>query len=269
MNPTIDKYVPPKILRTLGDYVRRKQVIEELKGKEVMTIRPFSIVILELKEKLKQLTSYFGEPRYGGKMYETRWVYPFHKKVQWYYKGIMNWEWQGTGEFINRMDLPEFQAAFKSFLSSIYYNNKDPEPEEIKTIIKTSFSRGMFTDARNIQFYNKKFKSTCKLFKIRVVIGSMNYTTPVHQYYHPRNLKRWDKVTKKTSNAGLKADTTYSWCDDYRRGGWTFGGITIADLESLYRVNNGLKPNATKDASGNKITLKYGDYAEWYLHKLV
>jgi hypothetical protein len=266
MNPTIDKYVPPKILRTLGDYVRRKAVIEELKGKEVMTIRPFSIVILELKKKLKQLNSYLGEPIYGGKMYETRWVYPFHKKVQWYYKGIMNWEWQGSGEFINRMDLPEFQEAFKSFLNSIYYNNKDPEPEEIKTIIKKWYGDVKFADVRNTQFY-KKF--SCKLFKMRVVIGTMNYTTPANQYYHPTNLKRWDKVTKKTSNAGLKADTTYSWSDEFSRGGWTFGGITIADLERLYRVNNGLKPNATKDASGNKITLKYGDYAEWYLHKLV
>jgi hypothetical protein len=96
----------------------------------------------------------------------------------------------------------------------------------------------------------------------------MNYNGSGSKYYHATNLKRWDKVTKKTSNAGLKADTTYSWSDDYSRGGWTFGGITVDTLEYLYRVNNGLKSNATKDASGNKITLKYGDYAEWYLHKL-
>lgn len=261
----LDKYVPPKILRTLGDYVRHKAVIEELKSKEVMTIRPFSIVVLELKEKLKTLNSYLGEPIYGGNMYEYRWVYPFNRCIMSYYKGIKNWEWEGSGEFIKRMNLPEFDDVVTKYI--LLHNEVKDDPEKIKEYIKKYYGTTRFADIRNTK-YHTRGTPNIKRIKIRVVIGTMNYNGGSSFYYHPRNLKRWDKVTKKTSNAGLKADTTYSWSNEYGRGGWSFGGITIDTLEHLYRVNNGLKPNATKDATGKKITLKYGDYAEWYLHKL-
>ena len=91
-----------------------------------------------------------------------------------------------------------------------------------------------------------------KIWSKKVVMGNLNLKGRVIGYYDATNLKGWDKRTGKTSNKGLKADTTYSYTDGYgHSGGWVFGGIKAASLSGMMK-KNGI------DTKG----LSYGDMAK-------
>jgi hypothetical protein len=96
------------------------------------------------------------------------------------------------------------------------------------------------------------------LIKRRASIGTMDLTKTPTSYYSLLNLKPWDKATKKTSNKGLKADTTYNWTTDYgTTRGWRFGGIQSGCLAGICKKNGLVEEKKKK--------YNYGDYAEWYM----
>ena len=98
-----------------------------------------------------------------------------------------------------------------------------------------------------------------KLFsiKIKYCYKTMNYnSTPIGKY-NIINFKHWDAVSKKTSNKGLKAISTYTYThirDDKR---WVFGGFKIDDLK-MWATQNGYDLKGTR----------YGDYGDWALKVL-
>jgi hypothetical protein len=90
-----------------------------------------------------------------------------------------------------------------------------------------------------------------KIWCKKIEMGRLNLKGRVYGYYDAINLKHWDKITGKTSNKGLKAETSYTYTDKDNRGGWTFGGIKAGDLCGVMK-RNGIETKG----------LMYGDMAE-------
>jgi hypothetical protein len=99
----------------------------------------------------------------------------------------------------------------------------------------------------------------------RVVRRTLNYENTPFKYESVLNYKKWDKITKKTSLKGLKANTTWTWTEPKRdgeegrarTGGWTFGGFCANSIE-YNAVENGFKKK-----KGQKYN--YGDFAEFLM----
>ena len=108
--------------------------------------------------------------------------------------------------------------------------------------------------------YNKEKGIT---IKIRQRIKTLDYKASIIPNYSPINLKRWNKITKKSTNKGCVAVS--AWSHHYETGGnrsgWTLDGFKAPDLE-YFVIKNGFKKE-----KGKKY--QYGDYAEWLLHTLV
>ena len=235
------------------------RVLKELKSRVPKPINWFAFVLLELNDYFKKRPIYFR-----GKMYEYRWVLPTYSRIEKYYK-------DDKGNTIYRMSKDEFlkrllkknpvmEFAMDTFGNQIY--NKEGKwrdmnnVELLKYVDKHWINRSGGCDI--LKTLNETFckrKANVPMFRMKFEIGRMDLSkTPIARY-SVLNLKRWDKKTKKTSNKGLKADTTYSWSENGMRGGWTFDGICVDNLKMLY------KQNGMKIAKG----MQYGDYAEWYL----
>lgn len=287
-------YKPPKILRRLIDYYLRQKVIEEFKSKPVKVINWFKIVLIELKRKmidLRSINSYSGlleNPKYSGKMYEYKYVLPSHRRVKYYFdkpntnkKSYCLFE-NDIFEYIKH---PVISYSIQSAIKNVYgWDTNDTSSitiGEIKNILKTKvkYSTEYYNDILHNYLYREKYnpknvpdKIKPYLIKVRFEVGKMDLTKTPRTYYDIKNLKWWDKTTLKTSNKGLKADTTYSWSEDGSRGGWTFGGITADDLERIcllngFKIEKEIKIKNGKEKSKDK-KYQYGDFANWFLHTL-
>lgn len=286
-------YTPPKILRRLMDYYLRQKVIEEFKSKPNKVIKWFNIVLIELKRKMvEKRYSYSGLkdiPNYDGKMYDYKYVLPSHRRVKYYFdkpdtklKSIMLFE----NSIFDYIKHPVVKYSIHSTIKDIYGwdTNKTDETtiKEIKDILKTKkqYTNTYYREILNDKLYKDKYNPKNVpdyikpyLIKMRFETGKMDLTKTPRTYYNPKNLKYWDKTTMKTSNKGLKADTTYSWSDEYHRGGWTFGGITADDLERIcvlngFKIEKEIKTKNGKEKEKDK-KYQYGDFANWFLHKLL
>lgn len=282
-------YTPPKILRRLMDYYLRQKVIEEFKSKPVKVINWFKIVLIELKEKLTlKRYSHNGlkdSPKYDGKMYEYHYVLPSHRRVKYYFdkpntnkKSYCLFE----NEIFEYIKHPVVSYAIRSSIKDVYgwdINKTDETTiKEIKDVLKSNkkYTNYYYKDVLNDKLYKEKYNPKYVppnvkpyLIKMRFETGKMDLTKTPRTYYNPKNLKYWDKTTLKTSNKGLKADTTYSWSGDGCRGGWTFGGITADDLESICILNGFKIEKEMRKGKEKDKKYQYGDFANWYLHKLL
>lgn len=275
-------------------------IIEELKNKigdNVFNILPnykhhkFNFVLIELKQKLKYLMSdkiYYNDditnkecPVYTGKMYNYYYVLSTNNKIDKnFYNDYSMKHLYNVSDILNNYNKYD---VIKWAVNKTLENHKYKE-DMINTIIKDDrrFINSLISD-----FYNLKPNETegigygeyliklinrhkweiknkpldVKTYKIKVEIGKMNYKINNRSYYNILNLKKWDKETKKTSNKDLKADTTYTWSDNYSSKGWVFGGIKSDDIENFSLINGFKKEKKKK--------YNYGDYAEWILHKLI
>ena len=232
----------------------------------------------------------FDYPTYKGEMYTYKYVLPFCNKVTYMFEkgdndiklNDKNLRRNFSFYVIENIKHPIISYIVKDCIEDIYnWNDNDYSEKtinEIKEILKQHIGYSKEASQYFDYDYNKRiylklnktydetdlrYMSTFlvdNLIQIRVKIGSMNLTKTQMHYYSPSNLKHWSKTTLKPSNKGLIADTTYSWTEHWGRGGWTFGGITAEDLENLC-IENGFKKEKKKK-------YQYGDYANWYLHKL-
>jgi len=279
-----------KVLRRLIDYYRRDKLIEELKSKPVKQINWFKIVLIELKQTLNNTWS-INRRLLGletGEMFRTMYVLPTHRDVRYYFEK----DGQKLRQFhkfhlFDYIDNPVIKYAIKRTIKNVYEWNGETDEDtikKIKDILKlkiVSYSYETYEDKlfnllQQEKWTKKEFKNLPELtqqirqfmIKKRFKIGSMDLKKTPRSYYSPLNLKHWDKKSKKTSNKGLKANTTYSWTDEEtkRRGGWTFGGITVDCLIRICQDNGFNEPK--KNINGKKINYQYGDYAEWLLYRL-
>lgn len=277
-------YPSPKILRNISYYHLHRKVIEELKSKPVKEIKWFNIVLIELKEKQNSIMYKYGKrldyPTYKGEMYTYKYVLKGHKNVRWFfnnqYKKCVNiFPYNFSDIYTENITDPIISYIVKDCIEEIYnWNDNDYSEKtinEVKQILRQKIEKSNETyEERAFKLLNKTYDETDmryisvflveNLIKIRVKIGSMNLTKTEMDFYSPLNLKYWSKTTLKPSNKGLIADTTYSWTEHWRRGGWKFGGITAEDLENLC-IENGFKKEKKKK-------YQYGDYANWFLHNL-
>lgn len=287
------EYKPLKVLRRLLDYYLRRKVIEEFKSKQVKSVNWFNIVLIELKRKLiLKRYSYSGlsdTPKYDGKMYKYDYVMPSHKKIRYYFDNPETNKKAYTlfdNMIIEYIKHPVISYCIKTTISDIYNwdinDLSDTTINQIKDILKTKkkwtdktykeiLCNKLYKEKYNIKDVPDYMKS--RLIKIRFEIGKMDLKQSPVYYYNPKNLKYWDKKTMKTSNKGLKADTTYSWSDDYSRGGWTFGGISADDLERIcvingFKIEKEIRIKNEKEKLKNK-KYKYGEFANWFLHTLI
>jgi len=271
-------YPTPKILLNISYYHLHRKVIDELNANPVKEIKWFNIVLIELRQKLNSMMYEYGKrlnyPTYKGEMYCYKYVLPSYIKVKWYFKNeydISPVYRLFENSFTDHIKHPIVSYFIKTCIKDIYdwdYDYSDITIHKIKQILKYKINSTETYNERVYKKLNEKYNnindihSSIKdyLIKIRIKIGSMDLKKTQRHYYSPLNLKYWDKTTLKTSNKGLKADTTYSWSDEYSRGGWTFGGITSNDLEKCCVYNGFIKEKKKK--------YQYGDYANWYLYKL-
>lgn len=153
-----------------------------------------------------------------------------------------------------------------------YEEETVPEPteEEMKKFWKGRFisdnSKDYQTNCQMFEYretqHNMAYKTHTHKYPKRCVVKTMDLTKTPRDYYSVLNVKHWDATTKKTSNKGLVADTTYSYsADSGCRGGWTFGGLEAHSLKDM-AILNGFPVV-------KKVKYQYGDYALWILKTLV
>jgi hypothetical protein len=249
------------------------RVLKELKAREFKPINWFEMVLLELKERNKKAPKdyYTGEPKYNGKMYEMRWVYYSNLRIKNLGRfSICDYESHLKNEepiVVWAFDKVEKKYPFQKDATHTKWRDALRD-KRLQRFLNSGGAYGCESFERRVndilqrkipvnEMKNVPKENNFKMYKIRYEIGTMKYNTSRLSYYSVLNIKRWDKNTKKTSNKGLKADTTYSWTDGFGRGGWTFGGLDASNMEDIC-LKNGFKKE-----KGKKY--QYGDYAEWYL----
>jgi hypothetical protein len=233
------------------------KVIKELKQGKFFKKegnRLFGFIRLELKEYLKKYTN-DQKIVYQGNMYEYRYIHRCNEK----HRHNTNISKYGEGLYAEPMMFEHYSAIYKRVIKA---------DQQVEVITPKELAKYSYQLREANRQSNEQFKDVFKLkpfkdfnIKVRVKIGKMDLKKTPRQYYNPLNLKWWDKTTKKTSNKGLKADTTYSWSyGSGERGGWVFGGLTADDMEK-FAMRNGFKFE-----KGEKYY--YGHFAEWFLHTL-
>jgi len=281
-------YPTPKILLNISYYHLHRKVIEELKSKSVKEINWFNIVLIELRQKQNSMMyhQYYGKlldyPTYKGEMYCYKYVLPSYRGVKWYFKkeGAIKNNYQFCeSDIMDYIKHPIVSYIVKTCIKEKYdwdYNYRYQTIHKIKEILTQHIGYSKETSKYFDYTYQEQVYKTLNekynnindihpsikdyLIKIKCKVGSMDLTKTQRHYFNPLNLKFWDKTTLKTSNKGLKADTTYSWTEEWGRGGWKFGGITADELEHICIINGFKKEKKKK--------YQYGDYANWYLHNL-
>jgi hypothetical protein len=235
----------------MGTLYLRKKLILDLESNYERPRNWFMIVLLELKQKMKT-------HKIRGRIYEKHYVFLTHSKIRNYFVNPQS-STQNKIEKFQDWNIKDFidHPILKYSMKHLLKPGQDAatyigENYENKKIVLGLLS--------NVQPDYKKVPADLKpyMIKIRFHISTMDLTkTPIH-YDSIFNFKQWDKTTKKTSNKGLKADTTYT-CTNWNGNpsGWSFGG-TSADSLSYMCEQNGFKADKKKKYN-------YGDYAEWYL----
>jgi hypothetical protein len=277
------------------DYEFRRSLREQNERRS----RKYLFLRLELFEYLKRYKSKYNyddkELIYNGKIYKTMYCRRLNDKVKNYYNignkkinyqehtdyKIRNdknaTEWyisfnnrmrreaikNGLAEAITELKTPltkeEYEASLPVGCNQRYEDRYERfEMEEF--INNHQGGRNEWKEFRN-EISNKYDEKNGYVIKIRVVEKTLDYSGLNRRYYDATNIKHFDPNTFKTSNKGLKADTTWTYSTGDRSAGWTFGGIDAKDIER-FAVKNGFKKE-----KGEKYV--YGDYAIWILRTLV
>jgi hypothetical protein len=255
------------------------RVVKELKEREYKPMKLLSMVLLELKNKLnkmlyKGVQNKLPYPIYSGDMYGYKKVYATNRKIKYYFNHYHRAEKKAycicESELFDYINHPLINWLVRDTIKNAYgWDGKDcseSKLKEIKEVLNTKkphhgrtyrdiLHDRMYKDVADYRHTPSYLHGYIK--RVRYVIGNMKYNTSNFHYLSVLNLKHYDPKTKKTSNKGLKADTTYSWSDDYNRGGWVFGGLKAGSLENICELNG------FKKEKGKKY--QYGDFAEWYM----
>jgi hypothetical protein len=227
----------------------RKKVILDLQSNFDRPRDWFAIVLLELKQKMKTHTI-----KMTARMYEYHYVLPTHPRVVYYF------------DYYDATN-PRHKKEYKIQYSIRHY----ADHPVVKYLIQSNLRKGedassllddweRMRDITNRIHSHKSVPDEIKpyLIRVRMSIGTMDLRQTPTPYSSILNLKPWDKATKKTSNKGLKADTTYNWTTDYgSTKGWKFGGISAGSLAGICKKNGLIEEKKKK--------YQYGDYAEWYM----
>jgi len=216
--------------------------------------RKWGFIMLELNEKNK-------DKKLNGKIYNYYYVKPTHPNVKQYYGKT----------YSDKYKCPYYQQD----ITNIYnYENKKYNKQDITDIkllqndsINEYINSSHTTEIRNMitavsKDMNPNYnKQTGYIIRKRFLHKTLDYKQSNNSYYHPSNLKYWDKTTMKPSNRGLKSTNAYIY-ETYKGNpcGWTFNGISSDDLSKL------CYDNGFKKVKG--VRPQYGDYANWYLHIL-
>lgn len=232
---------------TINTLYLRKKLIQDLESNFDRPRNWFSIVLLELKQKMKT-------HKIQGKMYENHYVFLTHSKIKNYFDNPQSITKQKIGRFQDWnikdfIDHPIIKHCIKPLLK--------PGQDAI-TYIEDFDNRKILLEQLSsvplLRFLPEDLKPY--MIKIRLHIGTMDLQKTKIPYLSIFNFKQWDKTTKKTSNKGLKADTTYTWNWNGTPRGWKFGGLPADSIAVLCRKNGFIE---------DKKKYNYGDYAEWYL----
>jgi hypothetical protein len=230
----------------------RKKVILDLQSNYDKPRNWFAIVLLELKQKMKKYKN-------TGKMYKYSYVFATHPRIQNYLDFIKPNNYRKKVYLFYSSLLTEFaDHPIVKYGLQKYYGRPLKEGESTEVLENYEKREKLYNTMNQLQDYKFVPEDLRKyLIKIRVSIGSMDLTLTPTPYYSLINLKYWNKTTKKTSNKGQRADHTYSWANEYRWGGWQFGGISADDLWAICKKNGFVEEKKKK--------YQYGDYAQWYL----
>jgi len=234
--------------------------------------------MIELKQYLSDrefFNTSFHKSKETGYIYEYKYVLPTHAKIREYKKGLTYNErnikaWSVIENKIVKQKDPLYIELVSHFIN-VYYNT--PHTELTKEIIdslnkeqKDEITKCLFDGER--KKYTKKMRPMFNKYAVkkRFVLKTKKYNTLDRSENSIIFLKSWSKITKKTSNKGLKAivgdiDTNYKG----NSCGWTFEGYIDLDQIKWLCYTNGLPE---KDSKGKQIKYLYGDYAEWLLHTL-
>jgi hypothetical protein len=277
------------------DYEFRRSMREQNERRS----RKYLFLRLELFEYLKRYRSKYNyddkDLVYKGKIYRTMYCRRLNDKVNNYYNidnkkidyqqqtdykiridksatdwyiGFNNRKRQklisgGLAEPITELKTPLTKEEWEALLptgSNQRYEDRYERFELKDFINRQTGGNQEWNDFRNDT--NKKYdEKNGFVIKIRVVEKTLDYAGLNRRYYDATNIKHFDPTTFKTSNKGLKADTTWTYTSGDRTAGWTFGGIDAKDMER-FAVKNGFK----KEKNEKYV---YGDYAIWILRTLV
>jgi len=218
-------------------------------------------------------------PHYTGNVYEVCWFSPvnfakypnyFHYQMQVNY-GPRQGQIQilpinrYTDDWIKYQNIPQIQEYYKTKTGQDNPSKKEYDlwgysrtDKNFETATNFQKMYNTFTGGSNIQ------TDRCSKSR-RVILRTLNYRNTPYKYDSVFNYKNWDKITKKTSLKGLKANTYHTWTEPKREGeegrartgGWTFDGFCAYNIE-LNAIENGFQK-----VKGKKYN--YGHFAEFLM----
>ena len=266
-------YVLQELEINASDYEFRRSIKERYMGRS----RWFGFLKLDLLNYIKRFQNKYdlADKRltYTGNVYKTFYWRRLNKEIKNYYN-ISQKNCYSPYSRDGRMILADSDAT-KYFIYK--YNQKEKQKEkdfvelteltpEMNDEWISKYLLNYNPKGKGIGFYDWQNETSLEYDKdngfvipVRKAYKKLDYKGEMRKLWSPLNLKYWDKNTMKTSNKGLKADTTWSYVSD-NKCGWTFGGIKAYDLE-WFCLKNGFKKE-----KGKKY--QYGDYANWFLHIL-
>jgi hypothetical protein len=224
-----------------SDYEYRRNLRENYEKRS----RKWGFIMLELKQH------FIKNPKLTGNVYEYRYIHHLHDKH------IIEKEWRA-----------KWKDPYVLIQLTRIYNMFKKNEEDKKIMLTPDDSQKEYSNLKKIYdmddvdvdktYFSNYNKENGITIKIRQRIKTLDYKASIIFDYSAINLKRWNKITKKTTNKGCVAVSAWSWTD---RKGWTLDGFTAPDLKWF------VKQNGFKEEKGKKY--QYGDYAEWLLHTLV
>lgn len=212
----------------------------------------YMMIDFKLSMKYKLLIQDFEEPKYKGYCYNIFYVKRTNDNVL---------DVCGCKYFRNFKPLSYQEEYIKFREIEEYYKIQCPDYKDEGKLYKW-LSNDDYKERNKLdKYFNSESNKPTELntIKMRKPFKQMDYSANPKYHYNAKNIKFWDKKTKKPSNRGLEADHTFSYINDdtNHTRGWKFNGITLDEIKTFCHTN-GLDKITSKN-------YKYGDYANWIL----
>ena len=248
-----------ELLIDAGDYKFRMNI----KG---MNKIHHQFLMLELKNYItKRFMGEYGviKIKYSGGCFEKRWINNSNEKVLYHSNTQHNNNMDYNFYNIKHNDIAKLyniMPIVKKYINELCIHIDKKHWSEYTLTDKDIWDvwKKYHSQIRETANYTKTHKTDTHYLAYKVCVKKLDYSKSYVGYYSVLNLKYYDKITKKPTNKGLKANGIWTYEDnEKRKTHWTFGGFKVENLRLICVINGYDNKKAKKD--------QYGVLAEWYI----